>query len=243
MLAAVVLALALTLPPVPPGRVADYAGLLDPAAAGRIEARLAEHERRTGSQMVVAIFRSLEGEDLEDFSVRLAQQWRIGRAGLDDGVILLVFVDDRRVRLEVGYGLEPVVPDAQAGRIIREVIAPAFRQQRYAEGIENAVEAVYALVDGGPAPVTETPGPPPAVLGLILLVGAVFVLVTLLRAMRPGSRSRRRGYTAGRQGWYVPTGSHPGWGSSRGGRGGGFGGGGFSGRGGSFGGGGASGRW
>ena len=124
MLLSVVLVLALVLPPAPPGRLADYAGLLEPEAARRIDARLAEHEQRTGSQMVVAIFRSLEGEDLEDFSIRLAQQWRIGREGLDDGVILLVFLEERRVRLEVGYGVEPVIPDAEAGRIIREVIAP-----------------------------------------------------------------------------------------------------------------------
>jgi uncharacterized protein len=237
--AVLALALALAVPAVPPGRVADYAHLLTPSAASQIETRLAEHESRTGTQMVVAIFRSLEGEDLEDYSIRLAQQWRIGRKDLDDGVILLVFVDERRVRLEVGYGLEPVVPDAAAGRIIRDVIAPAFREQRYAEGIERAVEAVYARIGGeGLAP--AAPGPSPRVpLVALLLVGAVVVIV-LVSMAAPGPRARRRGYTAGRDGWYVPTGIPPGWG---GGRRGGFGGGGFSGGGGSFGGGGASGSW
>lgn len=252
MLLTAVLALALAVPPAPPGRVADYAGLLAPAAAARIDARLAEHERRTGSQMVVAIFRSLEGEDLEDYSIRLAQQWRIGRKGLDDGVILLIFVDDRRVRLEVGYGLEPVLPDAEAGRIIREAIAPAFRQERYAEGIEAAVAAISTRLAAGAAPATPPPAPgaPRVPLGLLLLVGATIIVVLLVAVAGPAPRSRRRGYTAGRRGWYVPPAVGGGWGVGRLGRGGGFGrggggfgGGGFSGGGGSFGGGGASGRW
>lgn len=244
MLLTVALAFALAVPPAPPGRVADYAGLLAPAAAARIDARLAEHERRTGSQMVVAIFRSLEGDDLEDYSIRLAQQWRIGRKGLDDGVILLIFVDDRRVRLEVGYGLEPVLPDAEAGRIIRELIAPAFRQERYAEGIEAAVAAISARLVAGAAQPATPPAPvaPRVPLGLVLLVGAT-IIVVLLVAMAGPPRSRRRGYTAGRRGWYVPPAVGGGWGAGRLGRGGGFGGGGFSGGGGSFGGGGASGRW
>lgn len=243
MLLAVALATALVVPPVPPGRVADYAALLAPAAASRIEARLAEHEQRTEAQMVVAIFPSLEGEDLEDYSIRLAQQWRIGRKALDDGVILLIFVEERRVRLEVGYGLEPVVPDAEAGRIIREVVAPAFRQQRYAEGVEGAVEAVYSRIGGAGAPAADGRRPPGALIAFALLVGAVIVIVVLVAMSGSGPRGRRRGYTAGRRGWYVPTGVHPGWGLPRVGRGGGLGGGGFSGRGGTFGGGGASGRW
>src|SRR2546423_8077760 len=103
------------MPPAPAGRVNDYAGLLPPADRERLESRLAERERATRAQVVVAIFRSLEGQSLEDFSIRLAQQWRIGQKSLDNGVILLVFVDDRKVRLEVGYGLEPVIPDIVAG--------------------------------------------------------------------------------------------------------------------------------
>lgn len=255
MLLAIVLTAALVVPPAPPGRVADYAALLSSQAAGRLEARLEAHERRTGAQMVVAIFPSLADEDLEDFSIRLAQQWRIGREGLDDGVILLVFVEERRVRFEVGYGLEPVLPDAEAGRIIRDVIAPAFRQQRYAEGVEAAVEAVYARIGsagdpGGPAGgvvVRRTPG---ALVAFALLFGAVIVVAVLVAMFAPKPRTGRRGYTAGRRGWYVPTGIPPGWGGSHTGRGGfgggglsGRGGGGFTGGGGSFGGGGASGRW
>ena len=224
----------------------DYAGLLPPPDRERLESRLAERERATGSQVVVAIFRSLEGQSLEDFSIRLAQQWRIGQKSLDNGVILLVFVDDRKVRLEVGYGLEPVIPDIVAGALIRDTLAPRFREQRYAAGIEAATDAIYARISGQPA---GQPPPPtgrrraaptdvnPATLVLMLLIFGVFG-VAILSAMRNASRA---GYTAGgRRGWrsYPPIfyGGGGGW-SGRGG------GGGFSGGGGSFGGGGASGSW
>jgi uncharacterized protein len=104
--------------------VNDYAGILGPADRERLESRIAERERATGAQVAVAIFPSLEGENLEDFAIRLAERWRVGQKGLDNGVILLVFEKDRKVRLEVGYGLEGAIPDAVAGQIIRERIAP-----------------------------------------------------------------------------------------------------------------------
>src|SRR5262245_64035857 len=113
--------------------------------------------------MVVALFRSLQGESLDDFSIRLAERWRIGQKGLDNGVILLVFVDDRKLRLEVGYGLEPVLPDAVAGRIIRDTIAPQFRERRYTAGLEAAVDAVFARI--------ETAGGEPGVRGAGSLSG------------------------------------------------------------------------
>lgn len=217
----------------------DYAGLLAPAEREQLESRLAERERATGAQMVVAIFRSLGGESLEDFSIRLAQQWRIGQKSLDNGVILLVFVDDRKMRLEVGYGLEPVIPDIVAGALIRDTLAPRFRERRYAAGIQAAADAIYARIAGEPVaktPTTRSPsGVNPATALLMLLIFGVFG-VAILSAMRNASR---RGYTAGRGGWhsYPPIfhGGGGGW-SGRGG-------GGFSGGGGRFGGGGASGSW
>jgi uncharacterized protein len=228
--------------------VNDYAGLLSAAERARLEARLAEGERATGVQMAVAIFRSLENESLEDFSIRLAEQWRIGRKELDDGAILLVFVEDRRVRLEIGYGLEPAVPDAVAGRIIREQIAPAFRENRYAAGLEAAAAALYARVQGKGAPEPARkhgPRPSAEVLGFVGLL-AVIVLFLGWEAMTTRRSSGRRMYTLGRRGWSAPParGWYGGgaWGAPRGGGGLG-GGGGFSGGGGSFGGGGASGRW
>jgi uncharacterized protein len=218
--------------------VNDYAGLLPPADRERLESRLAEREQATGAQVVVAIFRSLEGQSLEDFSIRLAQQWRIGQKSLDNGVILLVFVDDRKVRLEVGYGLEPVIPDIVAGALIRDTLAPRFREQRYAAGIEAATDAIYARISGqavGKPPAARAAPTDPASLLLMLLIFGVFG-VALLSAMRNASR---RAYTAGPSGWR----SHPpifyGGGGGWSGRGGG----GFSGGGGRFGGGGASGSW
>ena len=226
----------------------DYARLLPVDARDRLEARLAERERATGAQMVVAIFSSLEGENLEDFGIRLAERWRVGDKRLDTGVILLVFVQDRRARLEVGYGLEPVLPDAAAGQVIREALAPRFREGRYAAGLEAAVDAVFARVETrgvAPAP-RDRFGVSPWVLGLFVVFGIVALL--LARDAAGGGRRRRHAYTAGgrRRGWDSPAVVVPpvfgGWGG--GGRGGGWGGGGgFSAGGGSFGGGGASGDW
>lgn len=197
--------------------------------------------------MAIAIFRSLEGETLEDYSIRLAQQWRIGRKGLDNGVILLVFVRDRRMRFEVGYGLEGALPDVLVGQIVREVLAPRFREQRYAAGLEGAVNQVFARLAGaGGTPERQKPErqPPPgvspfsvdgvaAVLALALF--AVFAASFLNEVLNPRRRARRNVYTAGSSGWFTPIGM---WGGGGGG-----GGGGFSGGGGSFGGGGASGEW
>ncbi|HET7875066.1 MAG TPA: TPM domain-containing protein [Methylomirabilota bacterium] len=228
------------MPPAPTARVNDYAGLLDTAQRTSLESLLAERERATGAQMVVAIFRSLEGESLEDYSVRLAERWRIGQKGLDNGVILLVFVQDRQIRLEVGYGLESVITDAVASRIIREVIAPQFRNGRHAAGLEDAVREVYARIGPGAQRARGGRGgwEPFVPVAFIVLVIVVMVVSAMTGAhhVRPG----RRMYTGRGDGWYVPPIS-PGWGGR--GWGGGSSGGGFSGGGGSFGGGGASGRW
>jgi uncharacterized protein len=190
--------------------------------------------------MVVAIFRSLEGESLEDYSVRLAERWRIGQKGLDNGVILLVFAEDRQIRLEVGYGLESVITDAVASRIIREAIAPQFRNERYAAGLEAAAREVYARIGPGAQGARGGRGgwEPFVPVAFIVLVIVVMVVSAITGAhhVRPG----RRMYTGRGDGWYVPPIS-PGWGGR--GWGGGSSGGGFSGGGGSFGGGGASGRW
>jgi uncharacterized protein len=229
--------------------VNDYAGLLAPAERERLEALLTERERASGTQMAIAVFRSLEGESLEDVANALFQKWRLGQKGLDNGVLLVVFVQDRKLRLEVGYGLEAVLPDAEAGQIIREAISPRFREQRYAAGLEAAVMAVYArIAPSGPrSPAqreaesrrrrqSESGG-----------TARLYLLFLALAALTIGGlaweASHQRGYTAGRRGWGSsgPGGWYGGgWG---GGGGGGSSGGGFSGGGGSSGGGGASGSW
>jgi uncharacterized protein len=211
---------------------------------------LAEGERATGAQVVMAIFPSLEGESLEDFSIRLAEKWRIGRKALDDGAIVLVFLQDRKMRIEVGYGLEGAIPDAEASRIIREAIAPRFREGRYEAGLEAAARALYGRVE------TKAPaerrgqrrggGSSFPFWGVVGFVAILAVIAVMLVREAATTRGIARGYTAGRGGWGIPPVIFipPLFGGGR--RrdddgGGGFGG--FSAGGGSFGGGGASGDW
>ena len=209
----------------------DYAGVLTADARRQLEARLGQGERRTGVQVVAAVFPSLEGESLEDFGIRVAERWRVGDKRLDNGVILLVFVRERRVRMEVGYGLEPVLP--------------RFREQRYAAGLEAAADAVFTRVPSRgapPAPPQRTFGLSPWTLGLLALFGLVGVI--LLREAMSGRGGQA--YTAGgRRGWSSPTVFIPPMGGGGWGGGGreGDSGGGFTSGGGSFGGGGASGEW
>jgi len=145
LLLAAVLAVALVLQP----RRRPRERLLRAPGTSRARAARSAPDRARaslGTQMAIAVFRSLEGESLEDVANALFQKWRLGQKGLDNGVLLVVFVQDRKLRFEVGYGLEAVLPDAEAGRIIREAISPRFREQRYAAGLEAAVGAVYARI-------------------------------------------------------------------------------------------------
>ena len=229
----------------------DYAGLLTAAERARLEALLTERERATGTQMAIAVFRSLEGENLEDVASSLFQKWRLGQKGLDNGVLLVVFVQERKLRLEVGYGLEAVLPDAEAGQIIRGAVAPRFREQRYAAGLEAAATAVYERIkpSGARSPQQlqreaeswrrrQSESESPARLYLILFLAFAALTVGGLA----WEASHQRGYTAGRRGWGS---SGPGgwYGGSGWGGGGDSSGGGFSGGGGGSGGGGASGSW
>ncbi len=130
---------ALDVPPTPPLRVNDYAGVLSVEDGRSLDAMLAEHERATTNQVVIAIFPTLGGENLEAYSMRLAEAWKVGQAGKDNGVIISVFLEDRKVRIEVGYGLEGALPDVLCKRIIDEEITPRFREQDYAGGLRAAV--------------------------------------------------------------------------------------------------------
>jgi uncharacterized protein len=139
------LGLALFLQPSLPaltGRVVDLAGILSPAEEEALVRRLETIETETSVQIVVATIPALEGEPIEDYSIRLAESWKIGQAGLDNGAIIVVVPGERRVRIEVGYGLEPVIPDGVAGRIIRERMTPAFRDGNYYAGILSAIEGL-----------------------------------------------------------------------------------------------------
>jgi uncharacterized protein len=237
----------LAIPPPPTRRVNDYAEALSPADRDRLERTLIERERGSSNQVVVAIFRSLRGESLEDYAIRLAQAWRVGQKGLDNGVIFLVFLDERRMRLEVGYGLEDRLTDAQAGSIIRDVVAPRFREGKVADGIAAGVDAITAAIAGTyAAPAGKRAGRPDPLLliglGIMLLVGVPLLLVALNEARR-----RAHGLTGGPGGW-TTSGGHSGWSGPWGGSGSSWGGSGsssdsFGGGGGTFGGGGASGEW
>jgi uncharacterized protein len=232
---------ALEVPPLT-ARISDRAELLTPDREAELEGRLEAYERATGHQLAVLTIASLEGEPLEDYTMRVVEAWKLGRKDRDDGILLLVVSQDRKIRIEVGYGLEGDLPDVLAGRIVREVIAPAFRQGEYATGIAGAVDAIIGATGGDgkplppPAPVRERRSPELGPFGLLLLFAVLF----LFGGGFGGGRRRSRA-----------VGSAPlffgGFGGSRGGfsGGGGFrgGGGGFRGGGGGFGGGGASGSW
>lgn len=116
----------------------------------RLEAKLAAFERETTHQLAVLIIPSLEGEAIESLGHRIAATWKLGQAGKDNGVLLLIAKSDRKLRIEVGYGLEGVLPDGKAGAIIREVIAPRFRRGEFSGGIEAGVDAIIAVTRGAP---------------------------------------------------------------------------------------------
>lgn len=145
--------------PRPTGYVNDLAHLLDPTARAHLEERLSLYDRETGNQIAIAIFPDLHGVPITEFAVRLEEAWKVGRKGKDNGVLLLVAVKERQVRIEIGYGLEGKITDADAGEIIRDVISPAFRAGRYGDGLASATDALIRLIQAGPAP-KEVQGPP-----------------------------------------------------------------------------------
>ena len=144
--------------PIPPltARVTDLTQTLAPAETAALEAKLADWETRTSNQLVVLMVPSTQQEPIEAYSLRVAEKWRIGRKGQDNGALFLIAKNDRKMRIEVGYGLEGVLPDVTANRIIREDVAPAFRDGKFATGINSGVDRIIAVVGGEKAsPVTE----------------------------------------------------------------------------------------
>lgn len=133
-------------------RVTDTTGTLSEQDKARIEEKLRAFEQLKGSQMVVLMVPTTQPEAIEQYSIRVAEKWKIGRKKVDDGLILLIAKNDRKLRLEVGYGLEGVIPDAVAKRIISEVIAPRFRANDYAGGIDAGVSRIIGLVQGEALP-------------------------------------------------------------------------------------------
>ena len=145
---------------VPPlrARVTDLTGTLSAEQVASLEEKLRAFEARKGSQIAVLIVPSTEGEDLPEFGIRVGTAWKLGRKGVDDGAILLVAKNDRRVRIEVGYGLEGVIPDAIAKRIVADTITPHFKQGDYYGGIDAGVDQMIRLIDGEPLPEPDRRG-------------------------------------------------------------------------------------
>ncbi len=227
------------------GRVVDAANLLKPEERAALEAKLKAHEDRTTDQLVVATVPSLGGLSVEDYANRLFRHWRLGQAKTDNGALLLVAPGERKVRIEVGYGLEGALTDALSKVIITTAIAPQFQKGDFAGGIDAGADAILSILTGDAeewqrrAQVREDDSTAFAPLIAFMCLVVLFVVVANLMAWSNGRRSGR-----GRQRpWIVSTGwssgSGSGWSSGSGSSGGG----GFSGGGGSSGGGGASGSW
>jgi len=227
---------------VPPlsGPVNDYAAILSADEKETLESFLLALDRQTGVQIAVLTIPSLEGESLESFSLKTVEQWKLGQQGEDNGALLLVSLGDRAVRIETGYGLEGTLTDAKSGLIIRNVIAPRFREGKYGAGILVAVRNMAGIATDNREILSESVKNPLKEKSGGNLAGLLFFIVFYL-IMRAGFH-RRGGLFTGLLLGSMLGGRRSGSGFSSGGFGG-FSGGGFSGGGGGFGGGGASGGW
>jgi uncharacterized protein len=184
------------IPPSPTRWVTDKAGFISASARDALDSRLETYERQTGHQVIVWIDHTTGGLSIEDFGARALHKWGVGRKGVEDGLILFIFSDDRRMRIEVGYGFEERVPDAIASRIINNTITPRLKAGERDAAVTEGVNAILAVIDGGtaagatgaetgPSASAQPPqrGPPqsrPATLGQMILfaiVGIVFLII------------------------------------------------------------------
>lgn len=173
------------LKPVPPltARVTDLTGTLSPPERASLEAKLAALESSTGAQVAVLLVPTTQPEPIETYAIRVADAWKVGRKGKDDGAVLVVAKDDRKLRLEVGYGLEGAIPDAVAKRIVSEDIAPKFREGKFAEGIDAGVERIVGIVARGAPPPPERKSAQPARGGGFPLDLAALLLLVVVPAV------------------------------------------------------------
>ncbi|MBK5375567.1 TPM domain-containing protein [Pseudomonas sp. TH43] len=220
------------------GRVVDAAQMIEPSVRAQLSQQLQAHEQATGEQLVVVTLPDLQGTTIEDYGVQLGRHWAIGQKDKNNGALLIVARDERKVRIEVGYGLEDRLTDAQTSVIIHQVITPAFKTGNFNKGISDGVAAMLVVLGGNPldepSTVYESNGDPaddfisrhPGLFVLLLMLFILAVFVFQMLGILPAGR-----------------GGSGGGGFGGGGFGGGGGGGGFSGGGGSFGGGGSSGGW
>ncbi len=277
VIASLILAMLLALPawaqqaviPAFDSPVVDTTETLDAASRQQLEQQALDVQQRTGSQLQVLMVPTTAPEAIEPYAVRAFEQFKLGRKGVDDGVLLVVAKDDRKVRIEVGYGLEGAIPDITAGRVIQEYLAPKFRQGDYAGGIRDATSQLVKLIEGEPLPepvASHPTGPDSGEHWLYTLAwafGIGMVARGLFGRMSAGVRGLMVGAACGALAWWLSSSLLVGFvgaliglmiGVDKGGSGrfashgnsggfGGGGGGGWSGGGGSTGGGGASGSW
>ncbi|MCK0769786.1 TPM domain-containing protein [Chromohalobacter canadensis] len=230
------------------GRVVDQADLLDASTRDELSGMLAAHEEDTGEQVVVVTLPDLQGAPIEEYGYQLGRHWGIGQEDEDNGALLIVSMEEQAIRIEVGYGLEGRLTDAQSSAIITQKIAPAFREGDYATGITQGTEAIIQVLGGDP--MADAP-PAGSASGhdksrdvggaSVAFFVMLMIVMGIVRGIGGGGRGgRRRGRGGGLLGGLLLGGAM---GGGFGGGGGGLGGGGFGGGGGGFGGGGASGGW
>lgn len=182
-------ALAFAQQPIPPlkARVTDLTGTLSASQIADLDTLLAQFETRKGAQVVVLMVPTTEPEVIEEYSIRLAEAWKIGRKDVNDGAILLIAKNDHRMRIEVGYGLEGILPDAIAKRIIAETIAPRLRQGDYYGGVRAGVEQMLKVIEGEALPAPKAKKQRSSSGGMEGLIPIAFMLVFVvggvLRAM------------------------------------------------------------
>ncbi len=228
------------IPPAPTAYFNDYAHTVSTATAAQLNQTLQHFERQSSDQILVAIYPKMQSNSsIDDYTVRVAQAWRVGQKNKNNGAVLFVFVQDHKMFLEVGYGLEGVLPDALCKRIIDEEITPRFRAGDFDGGLTAGVRAILAAVKG------EYKGTGTTVAerqihstnSVVVPIAIIFLVLIFFVFLRGGN------FVSGYSCWVMGgSGSYGGWGGGSSG-GGGFGGGGFSGGGGGFGGGGAGGSW
>lgn len=215
--------------------VSDYAQMLSLGEQNQISQKLREYDKKTTNQVVVLTVKSLEGESIESFGIHVAEKWKVGQKGKDNGVIFIISKEDRKTRIEVGYGLESVLTDLQCALILDQIVKPRFRAEKYYEGIDDATNAIIKIISGELKLSNVTSSGRGKLPPMFIFYIAIIILFLLVKWLY----WRFWGYTGLGGGFW----SSGGWGGGSSGGGSGFSIGGFSGGGGSFGGGGASGGW
>jgi len=180
------------------GRVTDLAGLYTSTEAAEIEQTLEALENETGAQVAVLTIPTLDGVPIEDYSIRVVDEWRLGEAERDNGALIVIARDDRRIRIEVGYGLEGVLPDALAGRIIDRAMTPAFRRGDFAGGTRAAIDVIGAAIRGDPDLGARLPAARPSSdTGVPGLAAAVIFLAVI------GTFALSALFSKGGAGWFL----------------------------------------